>query len=85
MHKTAYDIADYISFAVVAAGFILVFASGAGTRYKSVDAMPKWVLVRTALIWFPLVILFVFVQVNRHTTPWLMYVPVPWLYPLDPI
>jgi len=81
MDKAAYDIADYISFAVIAAGFILSITSGAGTRYKSVDEMPRRVLVRTALIGFPLVVAFVFVQVNYRSTPWLTYVPFPWLYP----
>ena len=73
MHKAAYDIADYISFAVIAAGFILSITSGAGTRYKSVVETPKRVLVRTALIGFPLVVVFVFVQVSHRTTPWLTY------------
>ena len=80
MHKAAVDITDYIGFAVLMAGCVLLLTSGIGSRYRSVNEIPKRVLVRIALVWFPLVLLVLLTQTYHRSTPWLMYVPFPWLY-----
>ncbi len=80
MHKSASDVAEYIAFAGVVAGWVLLLTSGIGSRYRSANEIPRRVLIRIALIWLPLVLLVVLSQIYHHSTPWLMYVPFPWIY-----
>jgi hypothetical protein len=73
--REALNIADLLQLAVFAGGMVLIYIKGVGPhRYKSADEIPG----RLAAIWFSIV----FIQINRSSTPWLMYTPVSWLRPV---
>lgn len=82
MHQ-ALDVGDYLNIAILAGGMMLVYILAVGpNRYKSIDEIPKRVLVRIALIGLPLVVVLILIQTNHRSTPWLMYTPVSWLRPV---
>ena len=82
MHQ-ALDIGDYLTIAILAGGMVLVYILAVGpSRYKSVDEIPKRVLVRIALIGFLLVVVLILIQTDHRSIPWLIYTPVSWLGPV---
>ncbi|WP_149339956.1 hypothetical protein [Neorhizobium sp. P12A] len=78
--REALNIADLLQLAVFAGGMVLIYIKGVGPhRYKSADEIP---LGRLAAIWFSIVFILILIQINRPSTPWLMYTPVSWLRPV---